>query len=189
MNIKKRLFESQTIDFTTGEVRSITTVTVRDVNERFGMYRSTEGLEWIKEFSGKEMHMMMLLNHLENTETRIVNISPLIKEEIYRFFKIGKSTFSDMMGRMEDKKFLIRLTPNDLLLNPSFFYKGSSKDILSRIKTFNEEHDKRRKKDPQVIDSQLKSSENPDRGIESDVIKNEKEYMEKGMNTKQIQEV
>jgi hypothetical protein len=148
MNIKRRLFESQTIDFTTGEVKSITTVTVRNTNERFGMYRSTEGLEWIKDFTGKEIQMMMLLNHLENSETKIVNISPLIKKEIYSFFSISKSTFSDIIGRMEDKKFLIRLTSNDILLNPSFFYKGSSKDVLPRIKSFNEEYEKIRKKTP-----------------------------------------
>ena len=166
---RKRLFESQTIDYSTGEVKSITTVTVRDTNERFGMYRSTEGLEWIKEFTGKEMHMMMLLNHLENIDTRIVNISPLIKEEIYRFFHISKSTFSDMVGRMEGKKFLIRLTPNDILLNPSFFYKGSSKDLLGRIKAFNEEYEKRRKETPQVVDNQSKSEEKPDNSTQQDV--------------------
>lgn len=159
---KRRIFESQTIDMTTGEIKSITTVTVKQANERFGMYRTTEGVEWIKEFTGKEMHMMMLLNHIENVETRIVNISPLIKDEIYRFFNIGKSTFSDMIGRMENKRFLLRLTSNDILLNPRFFYKGTSKDVLERIKMFDEQYDKIRKKNSQQTDNQSKDEKNPD---------------------------
>lgn len=157
---RKRLFESQTIDMETGEVKSITTVTVRDVNERFGMYRTTKGLEWIKTFTGKEMQMMMLLNHIENVETHIVNLSPLIRQEIYEFFKIGKSTLSDIISRMEDKKFLIRLTNSDLMLNPSYFYKGGSKDLLKRIELFDREYEKRKKETSQVTDNQSKSKEN-----------------------------
>lgn len=157
---RKRLFESQTIDMETGEVKSITTVTVRDVNERFGMYRTTQGLEWIKTFTGKEMQMMMLLNHIENVETHIVNLSPLIRQEIYEFFKIGKSTLSDIISRMEDKKFLIRLTNSDLMLNPSYFYKGGSKDLLKRIELFDREYEKRKKETSQVTDNQSKSKEN-----------------------------
>lgn len=74
-----------------------------------------------------------------------------------------------MVGRMEGKKFLIRLTPNDILLNPSFFYKGSSKDLLGRIKAFNEEYEKRRKETPQVVDNQSKSEEKPDNSTQQDV--------------------
>ncbi len=61
-----------------------------------------------------------------------------------------------MIGRMEDKRFMIRLTPNDILLNPSFFYKGESKEVMNRINEFNKEYDKRRGN--QKIDT--KSDEN-----------------------------
>lgn len=126
----------------TGEIKSVTTVTVKNHNERFGMYRTTEGIEWIREFTGKELQMMMLLNHIENVDSHVVNLSPLIKREIYEFFQITKSTFSDLIGRMEDKKFLIRVTPSDILLNPQYVYKGNSKDVAKRIETFYKEYDK-----------------------------------------------
>ena len=143
---KRRIFESKTLDMATGEVVSITTVTVQKQSERFIMCRTTDTLAWVKEFTGKELQMLMVLNHMENLQTRTVTLTPLTRKEIQEFFGIGKSTLSGMLTQMEDKRFLLRLSNSDLLLNPGFFYKGESRDVLKRMQEFNKTYDEKREK-------------------------------------------
>jgi DNA-binding MarR family transcriptional regulator len=154
-----RLFESQTIDMATGEVMSITTVTVRKLNERFTMCRTTQGLDWLKKFTNKELQMIMVLNEMENLQSKTVSLTPLIRKEIQEFFGISKTTLSGMLTAMEAKEFLVRLSNSDILLNPSYFYKGESKDVLARIKQFNITYEEIRKKASQKVDNQSKSAE------------------------------
>ena len=139
---KRRLFESKTLDMTTGEIVSITTVTVQKQTERFIMCRTTETLSWIKEFTGKELQMLMVLNHMENLQTKTVTLTPITRKEIQEFFGIGKSTLSGIFSQMEDKRFLLKLSNSDILLNPGFFYKGESKDVLQRMQEFERVYDK-----------------------------------------------
>ena len=139
---KRRVFESKTLDMLTGEITSITTVTVQKQTEKFIMCRTTETLAWIKEFTGKELQMLMVLNHMENLQTKTVTLTPLVRKELQEFFDIGKSTLSGMLSQMEDKKFLLKLSNSDILLNPGFFYKGESKEVLQRILDFEKEYDK-----------------------------------------------
>ena len=127
---------------TTGEIVSITTVTVQKQTERFIMCRTTETLSWIKEFTGKELQMLMVLNHMENLQTKTVTLTPITRKEIQEFFGIGKSTLSGIFSQMEDKRFLLKLSNSDILLNPGFFYKGESKDVLQRMQEFERVYDK-----------------------------------------------
>jgi hypothetical protein len=143
MGKKRVIFESQVIDCDTGEVKSITTTSIVK-SETFGMHRTTEGVEWVIEFQGKELQMLIVLNHFENVKTKIVNLSPLVRKELLSIFKITKSTLSNLFKNMEEKKQLLRLTSNDILLNPSYFYKGSSADIKHRIEEFHVEYDKKK---------------------------------------------
>jgi DNA-binding MarR family transcriptional regulator len=170
--MKRRPFESKTIDMTTGEVKSITTVTVDRLKERFIMCRTTDTLAWVKEFTGKELQMLMVLNHMENLQTQTVTLTPLTRKEIQEFFDIGKSTLSGMLTQMEEKRFLLKLSNNDLLLNPGFFYKGESKDVLKRIQEFNKVYDERRG-NPEI---RTESDENTELSTEKERRELEKEY-------------
>jgi hypothetical protein len=157
--MKRKIFEQQTIDLETGEVSKITTVSVSKNNETFGMYRTTTGVEWVLDFQGKELQMMMTLVHFEDIKTRIVALSSLTRKNLLEMFKISKSTFSHLIKAMEDKKYLIRLSPTDILLNPSYFYKGSSSDLTKRISEFYSEYDKKRPFSNLLIDSSLQDVE------------------------------
>ena len=137
----RKIFEAQTIDFSTGEIKSIKTTTVDKFKERFSMCRTTNGVEWVKHFSGRELQMIIVLNNMENLETHMVSLTPLSREDIFNFFGISKSTFSHILNDMEEKRFLIRLSKSDILLNPSFFYKGESINVAKRIECFNSKYD------------------------------------------------
>ena len=100
-------------------------------------YRTTEGLKWISMFKGQELQMLMLLTHFENINTHIVSLSPLIREEIRSILKIKPSAFSNIIKELSNKKCLIKLSHSDLLLNPIYFYKGSSSNLKNRIEEFN----------------------------------------------------
>lgn len=167
----KRLYETKTLDFTTGEVSSITTVTTKRLTERFSMCRTTDGLSWLKQFTNKELQMLMVLNELESLTTKTVSLTPLVRKEILEFFNIGKSTFSGIITQMEEKGFLVRLTTSDILLNPTFFYKGASKDVLNRIKEFNKTYEEIRKASLQVVDNQSKTEEKAEQSTDSNQTK------------------
>src|ERR1035437_2809130 len=120
------LFESQTINTETGEIVSSHTTEVTKINERFIMCRTTDSLSWLKEFTGRELQMLMVLNQIENIQTKTVTLTPLIRKEIMEFFQISKTSLSTILTGMEDKKFLLRLSQSDILLNPIYIYKGES---------------------------------------------------------------
>ena len=143
--MSRKVFESQTVNMETGEVKSITKVTVTKSKETFSMCRTTNGVEWIKEFSGREMQLFIVLNNIENLETHMVNLTPLSRQDICSFFEITKSTLANLLATMEDKAFLVRLSKSDILLNPSYFYKGESSMVVKRIKEFKETYDKIRR--------------------------------------------
>ena len=140
--MSRKIFEQQTIDIDTGEVKTIRKTIISKNNETFGMYRLTTGAEWILDFQGRELQLIMVLLHFEDMKTRIVPMSHLVRKSILELFKISSSTLSNMLRDMEDKGFLLKLSRNDLLLNPLYFYRGGSHDIKQRITDFNNEYDK-----------------------------------------------
>ena len=144
---KRKIFEQQIVDLDSGEVTKITTTSIVKNNETFGMYRTTTGVEWVLDFSGKELQLLMVLLNYEDLKSRIVPLSALTRKTITEMFNISPSTLSHLIKQMEDKKHLLRLTKTDILLNPSFFYKGSSLDLIQRITEFYIEYDKKRGSD------------------------------------------
>lgn len=131
-----KIFEQQTVDLTTGEVTSITSVSVRKNEETFGMHRSTEGVDWILQFKGIELHMIVFLLELENIKTGIITVGKLQRDDILRKFGITLNYYNKVLGRLIEHKALVKLSPNDYLLNPCYFYKGGTKDWKIKYEFF-----------------------------------------------------
>lgn len=134
--MKRKIFEQQIIDVTTGEITSVTQVTVSKFNETFVMGRTTDGLEWLVDLSGNEIKLLMFLTEIEDLKTKLTYLTPTIRKYLMERMKIGKNMLSKLIAGLEQKELLVRISNSEISLNPKCFYKGSSKDITKRILDF-----------------------------------------------------
>lgn len=144
--MKRKIFEKQIIDFETGEITSITTVTAAKMSEEFFMGRTTENLGWLYELSGNEIKALIYLLDLEplpkgenRTDKVLINLvpfGPTHREELQNILGCSPQYLRRLMKGLESKAWLIRINKSEIVLNPKGFYKGASKDVLPRIKEF-----------------------------------------------------
>jgi len=132
----KTIYESQFINYETGEIISKTSVKVKEFSEKFKMCRTTEGLSWLMPLTGEEIKTLLFL--LEFEKDYKTPFTSEIRKELCLFLDISDRKLLMVIKSLEQKKFLIKLSRTDLLLNPIGFYKGSSKDVGARIRMFNE---------------------------------------------------
>ena len=104
-----------------------------DTVEAFGMHRTTEGVSWILNFTGIEIHMLVVLTELENTATDMVSLTPLVKKHLADKFDKTPRYIREVIASLEAKDALIRVTTQDLVLNPSYFYKGGTKTFKNKM--------------------------------------------------------
>ena len=129
---KRKVFERQILDVNTGELHSEEVHYRYDNTETYGMHRTTSGLGWIKDFSGNEMKMLMLLLELEDIKSGVVSYSRLSREHLISFFGKSERHIASIIAALEAKKALVRLTQTDIVINPLFFYKGGTKNFKKR---------------------------------------------------------
>jgi hypothetical protein len=134
--MKRTVFESQTVDLSTGEIVKTSKVTSDTNVETFGMHRTTEGIAWVYQFKGNELQCLLTFSHLEDLKTGVVNLSPLRRKEVAKGLKVSVGSLSRIIKQLEDKDALIRITDGDLILNPQFFYKGSSSKWGDKHKSY-----------------------------------------------------
>jgi hypothetical protein len=138
----RKVFEKKVVDYQTGEVQSETSVFVGKLSERFGLYRITDGLSWVMMFDIHEMRLLMLLGEAEDNENHIVTLTPAKRDAISTFMGYTKRHFYRILSRLVERHAVVKLTNFEYLLNPSFFYKGSSAKLIGRIKSFYEIYNK-----------------------------------------------
>jgi hypothetical protein len=145
--MKRKLYETQTIDLETGEMLTYTSVSVSKFNETFLMARNTEELDWLYELNGNEIKTIIYFTDLENlprgenkTGKVLMNVCKFTQIERKRLAAILKCTdrhLRRLLSTLEKKGWLIRLSLSEYLVNPCGFYKGSSKELFGKIKEFN----------------------------------------------------
>lgn len=134
--MKRKIFEQQIIDLETGVVTSVTQVTVSKFCETFIMGRTTDGMEWLNLFSGDEIKLLIILTEMQDIKTRIVHFTPVNRHYAEKMMSLKSNSLSKMIKRLEDKQALIRQSRTELILNPTYFYKGSSKEVLKNYNDF-----------------------------------------------------
>src|SRR6218665_1287363 len=74
MKSRRTIFEQQTVDLETGEVKTVTTTSIKRNDESFVMGRTTAGFEWLKDLNALELKLLMIM--LDN-KSRKDNTIPL----------------------------------------------------------------------------------------------------------------
>jgi hypothetical protein len=100
--------------------------------ESYGMHRTTEGIRWVFSFTGNELQMLMVLLELEDLKSGIVVLSSLVRKNLAKEFDKTDRYIRGLIKSLEDKDGLVKLSPNDILLNPSLFYKGGTKSFKGK---------------------------------------------------------
>jgi Firmicute plasmid replication protein (RepL) len=134
--MKRTLFESQTVDMSTGEIIKTSKIVADNNNETFGMHRTTEGIEWVYKFKGNELQCLLTFSHLEDFKTGVVSLSPLRRKEVAKALEISVQSLSRVIKQLENKDALHRITDGDLILNPLYFYKGKSSKWGEKYRTY-----------------------------------------------------
>lgn len=108
--------------------------------ETFGMHRTAKningGIDWVFNFTGNELQMLMVLLAIENPKNDLVEISILKKEHLLKSFNFSKQMFNRILASLENKEALIRITNSDIMLNPAYFYQGGTKNWKIKYENF-----------------------------------------------------
>lgn len=134
--MKRKVFEKQIVDLQTGEVVSEEVHYNSNNNETFGMHRTTEGIDWIFKFTGIELQMMIVLLEIEDLKTGLISLTPLTREHICHKFNVSDRYIREVIKSLVDKDALIKITSQDLMLNPSYMYKGGTKIFKQKYQTY-----------------------------------------------------
>jgi hypothetical protein len=140
MSGRRNIFHSQTVDLVTGEVVELRRDWISKNGEMFGMYRTTQGLEWIIPFNEKELKLMMLMQEYSDTGTSYVALSSKRRRDISSFLGFNSArSLTTVIGGLIAKDGIARvgLSNSDFMVNPLCFFKGSSRDIKKRIEKYN----------------------------------------------------
>lgn len=134
---KRKVFEKQIVDISTGEIYSEEVHYSSNDNETFGMHRTTEGVDWVFQFTGIELQMMIVLLEIEDLKTGIVSLTPLMKQHISSKFEKTGRYMREIIASLESKNALYKITTQDIILNPIFMYKGGTKVFKTKLNTYN----------------------------------------------------
>lgn len=140
MSGRRNIFHSQTVNLETGEVQEMRRDWISTNSEMFGMYRTTAGLEWVIPFGEKELKLMMILQEYSDSGTAYVALSNQRRKDICAFLGLKSSrSLTSVICSLVSKDGIARVagSNNDFMVNPLCFFKGSSRDIKTRIEKYN----------------------------------------------------
>lgn len=130
----RKIYESQVIDETTGELLTSKTVTCKKDNERFLFARTTEGLEWITDFKNlRDLQVFMYLVEFQEPKSKIIIFSSLQIQECAKFLNCTEKTVRNSISSLIETAFLKRVAMHNYISNPYTFYKGGSLGLQTLI--------------------------------------------------------
>lgn len=130
---KKRTFQSLVVDEVTGEILKSVTHYLNSSHEMFGMYRKTDGMDWIFSLSGNELKLLIMMSDISRFEDGSVSLSKQIRGSICAILKIGKRQLAVLLDGLNKKDAIFRVNNNDFIINPATFFKCGTSELKKRI--------------------------------------------------------
>ena len=133
---RRKVFEKQVFDMETGKIYSEEFHYVSGNEETFGMHRTTEGVDWIFNFTGVELQMLIVLLEIEDLKTGIINMTPMVRQHVCDKFGKTDRYIREIIHSLCEKDALLKITSQDLILNPIHMYKGGTKVFKNKYHTY-----------------------------------------------------
>lgn len=136
----KKIFgvSQSTVDLMTGEVvdAKMTFTYINRHSESFGMYTTTDGLEWAKAIRGYLL-LLMVLNEYSDRDG-VIALNGERRNHISSFMEWSNGhSLTTAIDRLIKLKAMKRISHNNYTLNPTMFYKGSTNNKIERINNYN----------------------------------------------------
>jgi hypothetical protein len=139
---RKQIYE-KTNDVTDGNGALLqstkTAVFVNKSSESFGMFTTTDGLDWAVPLRGVLL-LLMYFTNLSDQKTGYISLSTKRRKDIVTFF--GWSNQRSLGFMLADAIKLnglsrINNSKNDFMLNPEHFFSGSTADKAEKVNNYN----------------------------------------------------
>lgn len=131
----KKVFSSVVVDGKTGEILESRSVFVNSALEQFGMFRTTDGIEWLIELSEIEIKILALF-HVWSEDSGAIQFTPVKRDFVLRKLNISAPTLSRGISGLIKKGTVLRMGRFDFIINPATFFKGSSKELKVKINNY-----------------------------------------------------
>ena len=136
--IMATIYESQKINYQTGEIIESAKIVKSNPNEKFFFARSTEGLEWINDFrSIQDLKMFMILIEFQEPKTGISIFTGEQVKQCAKFFGCTDKTIRNSMSNLIASGFLHKISAHNYYTNPYTFYKGGVITLKEKIAVWN----------------------------------------------------
>ncbi len=130
----RKIYESQIINYETGEIVSTSVVKTEKHNETFLFARTSEGLEWLNDFKTlQDLKTFMYMVEFQEPKSGVIIFTKLQIENCAKFFNCAEKTIRNSIVGLIKRKFLKRIAANNYYSNPYTFYKGGSALLKERI--------------------------------------------------------
>lgn len=136
--MERSIIVKQFLDYETGELKQQEKVFIKkskDNKIRFTMINITDDIGKFQDLTGNEIKMLIEFLAIENNN--IVSITDGIRDEIVSRFKFTLVYYRTVVNSLVDKLILAKKTKHDFVINPCYFYKGSSDKMEAKLDIFN----------------------------------------------------
>jgi hypothetical protein len=121
-----------TVNRDTGEIIETSTSVYSVSDEKFFMMMMTQdGGKWIKQFSNELYILVLILNRQVQGKT-YCSLTIEDKKEIVNESELTKSQVNKIITSLKRKNLIKDISPNRVLVNPSFLHYGKTKEIKQK---------------------------------------------------------
>lgn len=132
------IYESQRINIETGEIINSHTVRVNRNNERFLFARTTQGLEWTKDFKTmQDFRTFLALLEFQEPNSGVSIFTGEQIKECARTFECSEKTIRNSISSLIRTNFIHKISSSNYFTNPYTFYKGGVITLREKMDTWN----------------------------------------------------
>lgn len=142
--MKKRvIYEQQTVDIETGEVKTVTTSALRGNGETFVMGRTTAGYEWLKDLTALELKLLLVMVDNKGRKDNTIPLADGKIQDIALGLEFSVKTVKNALRELRIKKLIKEISRGVYLVNPLTFYSGGSNNWKNMYQEFQNVQDRR----------------------------------------------
>jgi DNA primase len=133
---KKIIHEQQTVDLQTGEIKTVTTTSIRGNDESFVMGRTTAGYEWLKDLTALELKLLMIMVDNKSRKDNTIPLTDGKIGDIALSLDFSTKTVKNSLRSLRQKKLIKEISRGSYLVDPLTFYTGGTKNWKSMYDEF-----------------------------------------------------